>query len=115
MGGIRRLEAALFTRMVRVGEQPQDGEAAYDGYGRVRFAAGHACNVEEIVFPAATRDYKNAAGEWIPVVCLAALDAAGVVVGVKALGYEMTAWRPDSAAKPRSASDPAPRRHHGHS
>lgn len=72
---IERCEAALFGRMVRLGEANPAGEVIYRGYRRVRFL-GHGANLHDIVFPEVEQD------EPVYVVCAAALNDAGVVVGV---------------------------------
>ncbi|RLA42610.1 MAG: hypothetical protein DRR06_14040 [Gammaproteobacteria bacterium] len=79
------LMAALFTRLVIVGETCPEGEADYQGYERQQFLASDRSNLDEINFPEAKEDYKDADGNFIAIVCLAALDGNNVVVGVKAL------------------------------
>lgn len=72
---IERCEAALFGRMVRTGDVSPSGEVSYRGYQRVRFL-GNGANLHDIVFPVVDQD------EPVHVVCAAALNGAGVVVGV---------------------------------
>ena len=79
------LQAALFTRIVVVGEINPTGEVDYEGYNRVQFESSDRTNTEEIVFPEALADYVDAQDNPIRAMCLAALDAHEMVVGVKRL------------------------------
>lgn len=79
---LNQLEAALFTKTVKVGEINPDGEANYEGYSRVVFIADESKNLEHIEFPEAGADYKDAEGNWVEVMCVAAITTSGLVVGV---------------------------------
>jgi hypothetical protein len=82
---IQNLDAALFVRVVELGEINPQGEVSYKGYRKVRFAASDTTNLEHINFPAAEDDYRDANGNMIPVMCAAALDLSGKVIAVKVL------------------------------
>jgi len=82
------LQAALFTRVVEIGEKNPEGEVTYRGYKRVRFAASVTKNLEPIEFPEAEIDYKDADGNFIRCLCVAALTEDGTVVGIELLNSE---------------------------
>jgi hypothetical protein len=77
--------AAMFTRMVTVGEVNPTGEVSYDGYRRVPFLAG-LWNLGDITFPKSGNDYLDEQGRFIPVICVAAMDKHNRVVGVAPVG-----------------------------
>lgn len=76
---VERCEAALYDRLVRVGDVNPPGEVAYKGYRRVRFLSYGGGNLCDIAFPGSEQD------EPVHVVCAAALNDAGEVVGVLSL------------------------------
>lgn len=71
--------AALFSKAPKIGETNPDGEINYLGYARVPFVAESGENIETILFPKSEQD------EPVFATHVVAFNAAGEVVGVKAL------------------------------
>jgi hypothetical protein len=74
----QKLYAALFHRLVKVGEQNPPGEVTGKGYSRVMVKFVDGKPRDNIVFPKCQED-------WRPVKCLAILDREQRVLGVQEL------------------------------
>ena len=73
------LQAALFTRIVQIGETNPSGEASFKGYERVPFFAFNGTNIDAIDFPESEDDCPQL------IKCFAALDWNNKVVGAQVL------------------------------
>lgn len=73
--------AALFDRLVAVGDVRPDGETRYLGYERVPVGP----SFDKVQFPVAIVDYVDGNGEFILVRCVALLDDTETVIAAREL------------------------------